>query len=201
MENIFTNIYERSVWGSNNNRFYNGSSGCGSDVSFNLNTYIPFVKKFINDNNIKKVVDLGCGDFRCGQLLYKDLDVLYTGYDTYKKVIDYNNTSNDKEKFNFLHLDFYSKKEEIINADLCIMKDVIQHWDLHKIYNFLDFLIETKKFKYILICNCANQTEDNTNITDGEMRPLHSSFFPLKKYNAVEVYTYDIKQVSVITTT
>jgi hypothetical protein len=44
----------------------------------------------INDNNIKNIVDLGCGDFICGKIIYDDLDILYTGYDTYKKVVDSN---------------------------------------------------------------------------------------------------------------
>jgi hypothetical protein len=51
MEETFTNIYEKNVWGSNNKSEYNGG---GSSVSFNKDIYIPFLKKFINDNNIKK---------------------------------------------------------------------------------------------------------------------------------------------------
>ena len=90
MQQVFTNIYERCVWGNNGARLYNGSSGGGSDVEFNLNTYIPFLKKFIRDNKIETICDLGCGDFRCGKIIYNDLDITYTGYDAYKKVIDYN---------------------------------------------------------------------------------------------------------------
>ena len=57
MEEIFTNIYESSIWGSNNNIEYNGSSGGGSYIEYNKYTYIPFLQKFIVDNNIKNVVD------------------------------------------------------------------------------------------------------------------------------------------------
>jgi len=89
MEQVFTNIYEHRTWGNNDMLEYNGSSGGGSDISYNKDTYIPFLKKFIVDNNIKTIVDLGCGDFKCGKLLYDDLDISYTGYDAYKKIIDY----------------------------------------------------------------------------------------------------------------
>ena len=83
MELIFTNVYENKLWGDNNNNTeYKGSSGSGSDINYNINTFVPFLKQFIVDNNIKNVVDLGCGDFRCGKLIYDDLDILYTGYDT-----------------------------------------------------------------------------------------------------------------------
>ena len=62
MENIFTNIYENKIWGDNNINNYNGSSGGGSDIDYNKDTYIPFLKKLIIDNNITNITDLGCGD-------------------------------------------------------------------------------------------------------------------------------------------
>jgi hypothetical protein len=198
MEHIFTKVYENKVWGNNNIPGYNGSSGGGSDIDYNKNSYIPVVKKFIIDKNINQVADLGCGDFRCGPLLYDDLDIRYTGYDTYKKVIDYNSTMYALPKYSFKHLDFYNNKDSIQNGDLCILKDVLQHWPLDNIYTFLDYIVENKKFKYILICNCSYQEQDNTNIAIGEFRPLSCNYFPLKKYNATKIYKYDTKEVSII---
>jgi hypothetical protein len=174
-----------AILGDNSDAEYNGSSGGGSNIDYNKNTYVPFLKKFIIDNNIKTVVDLGCGDFKCGKLIYDDLNIIsYTGYDAYKKVIDYNSTQYSLPKYTFTHLDFCNNKEKIIGGDMCILKDVIQHWSLENIYNFLDYLIETKKFKYILICNCCNQMQYNTNIATGGFRPLSCNYLPLKKYNA-----------------
>ena len=198
MENIFTNVYENSIWGNNNNDKYNGSSGSGSDIDYNKDTYVPFLKKFIIDNNIKNIVDLGCGDFKCGKLLYDDLDILYTGYDTYKKIIDYHSQQYSLQKYSFINLDFYNNKESIISGDICILKDVIQHWSLDNIYKFLDYLVEYKKFKYILICNCCNQTEDNLDIQNGGCRTLSCDYLPLKKYNPIKLYNYHSKEVSVI---
>jgi hypothetical protein len=198
MEEVFTSIYENEVWGNNNNTEYNGSSGYGSFIDFNKETYVPFLKKFIVDNNIKSIVDLGCGDFVCGTLIYDDLDIKYTGYDAYKKVIEYNSTQNLLPKYSFIHLDFCNNKESIINGELCILKDVIQHWSLENIYTFLDYLIENKKFKYILMCNCCNQTQDNTDISNGDFRPLSCEYWPLKKYNPSKLYNYNFKEVSVI---
>ena len=198
MEDVFTNIYEKNVWGNNNNSEYNGSSGGGSDINYNKESYVPFLKKIITTNNIKSIVDLGCGDFRCGKLIYDDLDITYTGYDAYKQVINYNASQHSLPKYSFTHLDFCNNKEKIINADMCILKDVLQHWSLNDIYSFLDYLVENKKFKYILICNCSNQTQDNTNITNGDWRPLSCNYLPLKKYNPVKLYNYHTKEVSVI---
>ena len=198
MEQVFTNIYENNCWGNNNIVEYNGSSGEGSEIEYNANYYVLFLKKFITDNNIKNIVDLGCGDFKCGKLIYDDLDILYTGYDAYKKLIDYNSIQYSLPKYSFTHLDFCNNKENIINGELCILKDVIQHWSLDNIYTFLDYLIELKKFKYILICNCCNQTQNNTDIQNGSFRELSCEYLPLKKYNPVKLYNYHSKEVSVI---
>lgn len=198
MEHIFTNVYECNIWGNNNATDYSGSSGEGSSIEYNKHTYVPFLRQFITDNTIKTVVDLGCGDFRCGKLIYDDLDVSYTGYDAYKKVVDHNSTQHSLPKYSFLHLDFCNNKESIVNGDMCILKDVIQHWSLDNIYIFLDYLIEHKKFKYILLCNCGHQPFDNTNIHNGDFRPLSCDYFPLKKYSPVKLFKYSTKEVSVI---
>jgi hypothetical protein len=198
MEQIFTNIYQNKVWGNNNNEEYSGGSGVGSDINYNEKTYIPFLKKFIIDNNIRSIVDLGCGDFRCGKLIYDDLNISYTGYDIYKKIINYNSKIHKLPKYCFEHLDFCNQKENIINADMCILKDVLQHWSFHNISNFLNYLIENKKFKYILICNCGFQTNDNADISNGGFRPLSCAYHPLNKYKPVKLYNYHSKEVSVI---
>lgn len=81
-EVLFTNIYEKESWGKTMCSSFSGSSGGGSNLSsYNLEIYIPFIQRFITNNNIKSVTDLGCGDFRCGEIIYKDLDITYYGYD------------------------------------------------------------------------------------------------------------------------
>jgi hypothetical protein len=203
MEEIFTNIYEQLKWGDDNNDYYKGNSGKGSEIFYNEDFYIPLIKKLIQVNEIKTVVDLGCGDFKCGKILYDDLDITYTGYDTYKKIIDYHLQNNyDTNKYNFHHLDIYEKKEIICGGDLCIIKDVLQHWSIPTIYNFLDYLTSSKKFKLILICNCCNQKEDDENDednkNDGCSRPLSCDYLPLKKYNPIKLFYYNTKEVSII---
>ena len=197
MEKVFTDIYENKIWGDNYNLEYIGSSGGGSDIECNINTYVPFLKKLIIHNNIKNIVDLGCGDFKCGKLIYDDLNIQYTGYDTYKKIIDYHSRNVENPKYSFHHLDFFNNKEMILGGDLCILKDVIQHWKMDEIYTFLDYLVENKKFKYILICNCCNQKKDNPD-NEGRSTPLSVDYFPLKKYNPRKLYNYSTKEISVI---
>jgi SAM-dependent methyltransferase len=198
MESVFTFIYENNVWGNDRNQIYKGSSGAGSEIFFNKETYVPFLKDFIQKNEIKSVVDLGCGNFKCGPLIYDDLDIQYTGYDAYNKVIETNSKTMNNEKYNFIHLDFCNEKEKINGADLCILKDVVQHWRLSNIYTFMDYLVSSKKFKYILLCNCSNQTQNDTDICDGQWRPLSCDYLPLKKYNPIKLYQFRTKEVSLI---
>ncbi len=200
MEQIFTNIYEKCIWGDNKAGEYKGSSGPGSALNYNKDTYIPFLRNFIKSSSIKTVVDLGCGDFRCGSATYDDLDVVYTGYDAYNKVVENNiATHGASNKYRFIHLDFCNKNEEIVGGDLCILKDVLQHWPLSDIYRFMDWLVASGKFKYVLIVNCSYQKQDETDVKAGGFRSLSCDFLPLKKYNPVKMLQYNTKEVSIIT--
>jgi lipopolysaccharide biosynthesis glycosyltransferase len=194
---VFTEVYENKVWGNNGNTEYNGSSGDGSFVEKN-NEYILYLKSFIKDNSISSIVDLGCGDWKCGKLLYDDLSIQYTGYDAYEKMVEYNNKTYGSSKYTFTQLDFLNNSDKIAEADLCIIKDVLQHWPLESIYTFLDYLVASKKFKYILVTNCKWQNRDNTNISMGEFRPLSKDFLPLKKYNPIFQLAYEAKEVVLI---
>jgi hypothetical protein len=194
----FTAIYEDNIWNELEN--YTSNSGDGSDLNYNINTFIPFLKDFILKNNIRSVTDLGCGDFVCGPYIYHDLELKYYGYDTYSKIIEKNNSINKDSKYSFTQLDIFNEWKNIIPTDLCIIKDVLQHWRLADIYTFLDNIMISKKFKYIIICNCCDQIKDNPDLLiTGGFRPLSASFFPLKRYSAKIIFRYNTKEVSLIT--
>lgn len=198
---IFEAIYESKVWGDNENKNYNGSSGAGSLMHYNQSTWIPFFRNLITMNtNIKKIVDLGCGDFQCGTAQFDGLPIEYLGYDAYKKVILHNQTHYPHYRFH--HLDFLNCKEDIENGDLCILKDVLIHWSCQEIDIFLSYLISSKKFKWILLCNCDGQIIDNHDIPTGHYRPISAKMNPLKKFNPIILYTFLSnckKEVSIIT--
>lgn len=191
MGEVFTEIYDKSKWDEN-------TSNTGSNIDFNKK-YIPFLKELISTYDIQTIADLGCGDFDCGSLIYNDLNIIYQGYDIDKQTIDnLVHRQYTTSKFTFTRLDVFSNKEHIVSGDLCILKDVLQHWSLLKIYILLEYLTKERKFKYILIVNCDGQTEDNADIKDGKWRPLNSKYFPLKRYKSVIQGTYNGKEVSLI---
>ena len=206
---IFTSIYETNYWGDNNNKKYKGTSGDGSSIEYNKNTYIPFLRNFIEKYKIKTIVDLGCGDFRIGLTLYDKLNIEYTGYDAYEGVINFNKDKfKEHPNFHFIHSDFSAEeyREYLEEADLCIIKDVLQHWPTKNVIEFMDFITKSKKYKYILLINCffnieapKNDYKYRKDIILGDVSSLSSSRFPLNKYGGEILYTWDTKEISLIT--
>jgi len=191
---VFEQIYENKVWGDNYSEEYKGSSGEGSSIEFNQE-YIEFLKNFLKDYKIKSVVDLGSGDFRCGPLIYNKYQGTYTGYDIYSKVTETNQKNYSNENRNFKTLDFCTcEADEIQNAQLYIIKDVLQHWPNKLITEFLSKIVQKRKFTYLLVTNCCSgKEEDIENI--GAFRPISNqlnNFFPF------EVLEYKTKKVFLI---
>jgi hypothetical protein len=194
MEDVFTGIYERGYWGSNMSPAYRGSSGSGSDPEYNR-PYIEWLRALIRDRKIRTVVDLGCGDFRTGPSIYEGLNVVYTGLDVYRPLIQFLQT--EYPDFQFRHLDFFTEPDQIPGGDLCILKDVLQHWSNQDIQIFLDRLIRSRKFRWILICNCAQQKRVK-NIKTGYHRQLSAAFRPLSLFTPTILFRYETKEVSII---
>jgi SAM-dependent methyltransferase len=199
-EIIFTSIYENCLWGDNKNLEYKGSSGFGSKLDLTQPVYIPFLKNFIVTNEIESIVDIGCGDFIFSKKIFDDIkNIKYVGYDIYKDLINYHNkTYKDSDKYKFIHLDILEKKDEIVNGDLFIIKEVFQHWTNNEIEFFLKFIIKNKKFKYILITNTCS-SEENSDLRpiispsqkiDSRFRPLSAKFHPLKQFNPIILFLW-----------
>ena len=195
METIFTDLYEREFWGSNGHLEYRGSSGSGSDPEFNQ-PYITWLRRYIQENRIQSIVDIGCGDFRCGPHIYTDSEIHYTGIDVYKPLIE--SLQKEFTEFRFLHLDCFKEPEKIPSADLYILKDILQHWSNKDITEFLERLIQLQKCNAILIINCGQQKRKK-NIRTGYHRQLSARFAPLRNFHPQIVLTYETKEVSILT--
>jgi len=195
---VFTKIYEEGYWGSNgkSHASYTGSSGPGSSISYNIDSYIPFVRKFIRENKISKVVDLGHGDWQSSHLIYDGLDVSYVGYDAYEKICRYN--SKKYPAYTFIYCDFVKDIALVEKGDLFIIKDVLQHLCNRDIVDTLSYLINNKRFKYILITNCCEQEIDDEDIVNGGWRQLSVLKSPLSIFKPVILLKYHTKEVSLI---
>ena len=128
-------------------------SGPGSTIE---NTYplIYWLKSFIANNNIYKILDIGCGDLQWIPTLLADLpEVNYTGIDCVKNIIE-----KHRENFpdyNFIYSDIYDRNFEIEDHyDLVLCKDIIQH-RISEIDLLLKNIDRIKADTYIIICQEA----------------------------------------------
>ena len=89
-ERKFADIYESNKW------VY--GSGVGS-LPINNIDYIRFLRMFMERNNIRTVVDFGCGDWQFSQYIRWET-VTYTGFDIVRPVIERNQSlfARDREE-------------------------------------------------------------------------------------------------------
>ena len=179
-EQVFTTIYRKGFWGYNEEGV--GFSGAGSTVA-NTNDYVVFLQNFIRENNIKTVVDAGCGDWTFS----KNVDwsgIKYLGVDVVESVVKENNEKYGSENIRFEHFDII--RYELPAADLLICKDVLMHLPNLKI---LFFLKSTKRFKHCLFTNNIGGENQNHDIQQGEFRPLDLRGPPFY-LNGINIFTY-----------
>lgn len=165
-EKIFTNLYATGAWGKNEEGL--GTSGPDSKLE-NSQPYIKFLQEFIHMNDIKSVVDAGCGDWSFSKAI-DWREATYIGIDVVKPVIERNQTTFSSPNISFIHADIIDI--ELPAADLLICKDVLQYLSNSEIQQFLKRI---GKYKYCLITNDTrpNSTNQPTrNIVCGDHRRL-----------------------------
>lgn len=188
---IFTKVYSEAQWGRNAQG--EGFSGTGSMVAFSKD-YMLFLQKFIDEKNIRSVVDVGCGDWEFSQHIdWKG--ATYKGFDVVPTVINKNNTKFSKPAITFECVDVINS--DLPKADLMICKDVFQHLTNADISLIIKQL---SKYKYCLITNDTSPdtlTSDNPEILHrGSYRTLDLTKPPFnlkgakiltyKSYNAIK---------------
>ncbi|BAZ40629.1 hypothetical protein NIES4101_65900 [Calothrix sp. NIES-4101] len=143
LKETFTSTYEENLWGGNKGEYY---SGTGSDDRI-AEKYSQQIDQFIQEHNIKKVLDLGCGDFRvASQFITSDVD--YTGVDIVDSVIKLNNEKYGDERVQFHCLDI--TKDSLPSSELCLVRQVLQHLSNAEILSVLENL-EKQNYSFILI--------------------------------------------------
>ena len=133
LELIFSEIYSKNLWGKSTSPFFSGS---GSHDPLLVNDYVSFVKNFFIILPAKlNALDLGCGDFNVGsQIRGAFLD--YTACDIVPDLILYNTKKYPHANVQFKCLDL--TKDDLPNAEVIIIRQVLQHLSNDLIVRFLD---------------------------------------------------------------
>jgi SAM-dependent methyltransferase len=157
MTSAFSRVYEEDIW--------EGGSGRGSTPD-NTKDYRECLEAFIRGEDIKSVVDLGCGDWQFSQ--HVDWQgASYHGVDTVPSVMRQN-----QERFgsraSFSCLDISTAP--LPQGELVILKDVLQHWPTKTI---VDFLPRLSQYKWALVTNCGTENDSlNSDVAMTGYRPL-----------------------------
>ena len=143
VEQSFVKIYSENRWGTKSGFLF--FSGRGSHDEHIILPYINVVKDFIKGKNMI-ILDLGCGDFNVGCKLTQ-FSKHYIAADIVEELILHNSV-----KFSYLSNTSFIKlsiaEDSYPEADLVILRQVLQHLSNREIYNVLTKL---SKFKYVII--------------------------------------------------
>ena len=181
MKNEFTKIYENGGWNGGK------GSGAGSRPKFNA-SYITFLEIFLRDNNIKSVIDFGCGDWQFsryidwGNINYLGLDIVDSVIENNKKQFPEYSFISDTTVFPYLE-----------GRELIIIKDVIMHWPNEEIISFLDKLI-TYNIKILLI-NVCDQAKNRRLKKIAGFSKIDYDKFPINQYNGELIFEWKNRQV------
>ena len=185
MKTVFSNIYEKDHWNMGQNE---SKSGLGSSLNYTEHIRNALVK-LINDNNIKSMIDVSCGDWNWMKLIQNKL-CDYTGIDIVDGLIKTNTELYANEKTRFYCKDFLSVLKGIPanSVDLLLCRHTCEH--LPTEYN-LEFIKECKRVsKYLLLTTKRiSLTEpQNTELTLGVVtyRPINLDLPPY--YNVLNEY-------------
>lgn len=144
VEKVFTDIYANNVWGGVKGEF---CSGDGSRDEQIISAYIQMVAEKTKAHNLQssEFVDLGCGDFRVGELLLP-LCKKYLGVDVVRTLIDSLTSEYGNEKVAFEVLNIV--EDALPAGDVCFIRQVLQHLSNKEIKAILQKL---NKYKLVFI--------------------------------------------------
>lgn len=145
---IFENIYASNTWGGEKGTIYSGPGSHDNEI---IKPYINVVNKFIRENGISKVVDIGCGDYYIGSHIECEE---YLGCDIVDRVCEENKKKYGSSNIDFKQLD--AVQDELPDGDICLIKEVLQHLSNDDI---LVILSKIKKYKYAIITECVTKEE------------------------------------------
>lgn len=173
-EEVFPEIYARRLWG--------GGSGAGTRLN-ESQLYIDTVNLLAKKNKWYTAVDVGTGDGLVSSHLKFDCLKCYD-------CVDFLTVKNRKlygnEKRLYFTLDIHKNYDTIDSGDVLLCKDVLHHWPTEMVVNWLDSLLKSKKWKYLLLCQDAKQLADNQDCHLGGYRALNPKMYPLNRYPIVQ---------------
>ena len=119
------------------------------------------------------LTDCGCGDFNVGKN-FLSLSKKYYAIDIFQDIIDLNKSKFNYKNIEFLKLDIV--EDNIPSADICIVRQVLQHFSNQDIFSFIKNI--KNKFKFLLITEHLPDGKFKSNID------MQTSFIVRTRFNS-----------------
>lgn len=177
LQSVFDGIYTEGKWGEDDSG--RGWSGPGSQADF-TREYVGFIENFIVENNIRSVIDAGCGDWTFS----KDINwhgAEYLGIDISEIAID-RAKQYESDRVKFMLGDI---TEILPPADLLLCKDVLQHLPNDLINKFIVNNLSVGKYRWAIITNDLLESGGNRDIDAGGYRRIDLSKPPFNLKNLI----------------
>ncbi len=151
---VFGNIYATDHW--------KGGSGEGSTIEASA-PYRRVLQHALGARDVRSVVEVGCGDWQVSGLVDWQ-GVRYVGVDVLDELVR-KNRDNAPLGFEFIVAD--ARTTALPTADLLVMKDVLQHWPVADIRQFLD--TNRSRYRYLLLTNDIASVHCPTELLNSEV--------------------------------
>ena len=161
----FSDIYEENLWASNESR-----SGPGSEahMTLSLRQLLPEV---IAKYQIKKMLDIPCGDYSWMKEVIDKSNVEYMGVDIVDSLINDLKHFYGRPNINFCVGDM--RNMVLPQVDLVVSRDILFHLSYQDISKYLDNFLKSKS-KYLLTTSYHSSFKfKNINIVSGDFRLLN----------------------------
>lgn len=185
-KDIFSKIYERNLWYSDESFSGKGSEKKSSENILNV------LPKLFSELKIQTILDAPCGDyFWMKELKYSFKK--YTGIDIVEELIKTNNLKYSNDKIEFMCLDIICNK--LPKADLILCRDCFIHLSFENIFKIIENFKNTSS-KYLLVTTYKN-IKENIDIYNGGFRKLDLTLPPFDfKKPELEIFEEQDKYLS-----
>jgi SAM-dependent methyltransferase len=123
-----------------------GTSGDGSTIDVTT-TYRHIIEEFIRLNDVKRVLDVGCGDWQFSRRIpWDDYGIEYIGLDVSPHIVAQNNRDYSHERRKFLVIGDPKEVARYGDFDLIICKDAMQHMPNAVVSEYLDQFAKASRF-------------------------------------------------------
>jgi SAM-dependent methyltransferase len=174
MGEAFTLAYKTSQW--------HHGSGSGSSPA-NTREYRRFLAAYMQQNSIRSVLDIGCGDWQFSRLInWTGID--YLGVDVVPAVVGHNWARYARPQVRFECGDVLNGYQ-LPPADLVLVKDLFQHWPDAAIHE-----LEPRLRGRRALLTYDQNAGTHTDIAPGGYRPLDLQMLPFG-WPVREVLRYD----------